>query len=123
MSGVSPLEEQEIALVKFDHMTIPVSNWIASRDWYVNVLGLKVEFEVPDRLTVAVQDQFDFTIFLVEESVPSKSMTCRHLSRISRAKVFRSAIHPRKVYTGYGAELRDPDGYIVRLCGSEVHEG
>jgi hypothetical protein len=54
MSGVSPLEEQEIALVKFDHTTIPVSNWIASRDWYVNVLGLKVEFEVPDRLTGAV---------------------------------------------------------------------
>jgi catechol 2,3-dioxygenase-like lactoylglutathione lyase family enzyme len=65
MSGVSPLEEKEIALVKFDHMTIAVSNWIASRDWYVNVLGLKFEFEVPDRLTVAVQDQFDFTIFLV----------------------------------------------------------
>jgi len=41
MSALSPLEEQEIALVKFDHMTIPVSNWIASRDWYVNVLGLK----------------------------------------------------------------------------------
>ncbi len=65
MSGVSPLEEQEIPLVKFDRMTIPVSNWIASRDRYVNVLGLKVKFEVPDRLTVAVQDQFDFTIFLV----------------------------------------------------------
>ncbi len=32
----------------FDHMTIPVSHWIASRDWYVNVLGLTVEFEVPD---------------------------------------------------------------------------
>jgi catechol 2,3-dioxygenase-like lactoylglutathione lyase family enzyme len=65
MSGVSPLEEQEIALVTFDHMTIPVNNGIASRDWYVNVLGLKVEFDVPDRLTVAIQDQFDFTIFLV----------------------------------------------------------
>jgi hypothetical protein len=43
---------------------------MASRDWYVDLLGLKVEFEVPDRLTVAVQDQFDFTIFFVEESLP-----------------------------------------------------
>ena len=37
-----------------------------SRRWYVDTLGLTVEFEVPDRQTVALQDGSGFTIFLQE---------------------------------------------------------
>jgi len=37
-------------------------------DWYVYVLGLKVEFEVSNRLTAAVQDQHNFTIFSCKSS-------------------------------------------------------
>src|SRR5207247_2511471 len=43
---------------------IPVTDARRSRDWYVGTLGLKVEFEVAARQTVAVQDSDDFTIFL-----------------------------------------------------------
>jgi catechol 2,3-dioxygenase-like lactoylglutathione lyase family enzyme len=52
------------AMVKLDHLRIPVSDLARSRDWYVGTLGLTVEFEVPDRQTVALQDSDDFTVFL-----------------------------------------------------------
>jgi catechol 2,3-dioxygenase-like lactoylglutathione lyase family enzyme len=58
------------SMLKLDHLTIPVSNRINSRDWYVGILGLRVEFEISDRWTVAVQDQNDFTIFLVQAPTP-----------------------------------------------------
>jgi catechol 2,3-dioxygenase-like lactoylglutathione lyase family enzyme len=51
--------------MKFDHLNLPVSDLDRSRDWYVSTLGLKVEFEVPDRRTVALQDGEGFAIFLL----------------------------------------------------------
>lgn len=51
-------------MVKFDHLRIPVNDLARSRDWYIRTLGLTVEFEMPDRQTVALQDTDGFTIFL-----------------------------------------------------------
>src|SRR5260370_7542967 len=51
-------------MIKFDQLRIPVTDLARSRSWYINTLGLKLEFEVPDRQTVALQDSNDFTIFL-----------------------------------------------------------
>ena len=31
--------------MKFDHMTLPVSDLSRSRDWYMKILGFKFEFE------------------------------------------------------------------------------
>jgi catechol 2,3-dioxygenase-like lactoylglutathione lyase family enzyme len=118
------METQETSMLKFDHLTIPVSNWIASRDWYVKSLGLEIEFEVPERLTSAVQDQHDFTIFLVQDSVPSNANRFALTFQVddvqkSFEQISRKGLHfihpPQKVFWGYGAELRDPDGYSVRL--------
>ena len=118
------MEAQKTAMLKFDHLTIPVSNWIASRDWYVKSLGLKIEFEVPERRTVAVQDQSDFTIFLVQDSVPSNATGFSLTFQVedvqkSFEEISRKGLHfthpPQKVFWGYGADLRDPDGYSVRL--------
>ncbi len=53
-------------MIKFDHLRIPVTDLARSRDWYVRTLGLKAEFEVPERRTVALQDTDGFTIFLQE---------------------------------------------------------
>ena len=118
------MEAQKTAMLKFDHLAIPVSNWIASRDWYVKSLGLEIEFEVPERCTVAVQDQSDFTIFLVQDSVPSNATGFSLTFQVedvqkSFEEISRKGLHfthpPQKVFWGYGAELRDPDGYSVRL--------
>ena len=57
-------------MVKFDHLRIPVGDLRRSREWYIRTLGLTVEFEVPDRETVALQDTEGFTIFLQEVRSP-----------------------------------------------------
>jgi catechol 2,3-dioxygenase-like lactoylglutathione lyase family enzyme len=74
-----------------DHLALPVTDVDRSRRWSVATLGLTVEFEVPDRRTV------DATF--AEWS----------------ARGVESSHAPRKSYWGYGAELKDPDGYLVRL--------
>ena len=57
-------------MMKLDHLRMPVTDLARSRAWYVATLGLKVEFEVPDRQTVALQDSHDFAIFLQQTSAP-----------------------------------------------------
>jgi catechol 2,3-dioxygenase-like lactoylglutathione lyase family enzyme len=110
--------------MKFDHLSIPVSDLIRSRDWYVATLGLNVEFEVPDRRTVALQDSDGFTIFLQETRLPVSPDGCALWFQVTdvdaifnewseRGVAFTHG--PRKAYWGYGAELADPDGYLVRL--------
>ena len=111
-------------MVKFDHMTLPVSNSRASRDWYVANFGFKVEFEIPDRKTVALQDDAGFTIFLFEPqggiSGPKCGLTFqvnnvdeKYRELAARGVPFTES--PKKLFWGYGAELRDPDGYQVML--------
>jgi catechol 2,3-dioxygenase-like lactoylglutathione lyase family enzyme len=112
------------AMLKFDHLTLPVSDWERSRDWYVRHLGMKVEFEIPDRCTAAVQDEHDFTIFLQQSVTLVRSVGVALYFQVADVEAsFHqvsalgvSFIHPpRKVFWGYGAELSDPDGYLIRL--------
>jgi catechol 2,3-dioxygenase-like lactoylglutathione lyase family enzyme len=55
-------------MMKFDHLALPVSNLDRSREWYIATLGLKVEFEIPARHAVALQDGEGFAIFLEERA-------------------------------------------------------
>lgn len=110
-------------MLKFDHLNLPVRNLEKSRDWYVSTLGLKIEFAIPDRRTVALQDGEGFAIFLQERSevavkdvalwfqVDDVDATFRQWS----ARGVGFAHGPQKTFWGYGAELSDPDGYLVRL--------
>jgi catechol 2,3-dioxygenase-like lactoylglutathione lyase family enzyme len=110
-------------VVRLNHLTIPVKQHAVSRDWYVSNLGLRVEFEVAERKTVALQDDAGFTLFLVESDeihstlckltfqVDDVETTYRELS--SRSVAFEKT--PQKLFWGYGAELRDPDGYLLYL--------
>jgi catechol 2,3-dioxygenase-like lactoylglutathione lyase family enzyme len=111
-------------MLKFDHLRIPVTDLARSRAWYIDTLGLKVEFEVPDRRTVALQDGEGFTIFLQEvPSVvrPNGAALWFQVADVDAsfaewsARGVQFAHAPSKVYWGYGAELRDPDGYLLRL--------
>ncbi|MDX2170817.1 MAG: VOC family protein [Deltaproteobacteria bacterium] len=111
-------------MIRFDHLSLPVRDWRASRDWYVDVLGLKVEFEIAERATVAMQDESDFTIFFSSGGtaplVPSAVLTFQvddveatHAALAARGIAF---VHPpQQAMWGYGAELRDPDGYRIWL--------
>ena len=111
-------------MIRLDHLAIPVRDPARSRDWYTQNFGFKVEFEVPERKTVALQDDGDLTLFLIGSSSDDVAPSCtltfqvedveskyRELSK--RGVTFGKA--PQKLYWGYGAELRDPDGYLINV--------
>ena len=109
-------------MMKLDHINLPVSNLGRSRDWWVKSLGLKVEFEVPDTRTVALNDSEGFAIFLQEKpnAVATVALWFQvddvdvaHAAWSARGVVFTHG--PQKNFWGYGAELADPDGYLIRL--------
>jgi catechol 2,3-dioxygenase-like lactoylglutathione lyase family enzyme len=111
-------------MLKLDHLRLPVTSLERSRAWWVDTLGLTVEFEVPERRTVALQDGEDFTIFLQETSETIRpggsalwfqvdAVDATYAAWSARGVTFSHA--PQKTYWGYGAELEDPDGYLIRL--------
>jgi catechol 2,3-dioxygenase-like lactoylglutathione lyase family enzyme len=110
-------------MIKFDHLTIPVRDRVRSREWYVGTLGLRIEFEVPARNATALQDDGGFTIFVEQSSGPIApgpalyfsvdNVDDLHATLSGRGVEF--AHPPQKTYWGYGAELKDPDGYSVHL--------
>ena len=111
-------------MMKFDHLNIPVSGLDRSRDWYISTLGLKVEFEIPDRRTVALQDSEGFALFLQEAAsgpAPNSIALWFQVDDVDAtyadwsARGVAFAHGPQKNFWGYGAELADPDGYLVRL--------
>ncbi|MPZ36051.1 MAG: hypothetical protein GEV13_34705 [Rhodospirillales bacterium] len=110
-------------MMKFDHLNLPVSNLDRSRGWYISTLGLKVEFEIPDRRTVALQDGEGFAIFLQEKAGATANGGALWFQVDDVDKAFAEwtargvvfAHGPQKNFWGYGPELADPDGYIVRL--------
>lgn len=114
-------------MVKLDHLAITVRDYRAARDWYVDNLGLRVEFEVVDQRTVALQDDGGLTLFLAEERngvrpAPSDSVCLTFqvadvdaTYRALATRGIRFTHVPQKLFWGYGAELLDPDGYRIRL--------
>ena len=110
-------------MMKFDHLNLPVSDLDRSRTWWVDSLGLEVEFEVPSTRTVALNDGEGFAIFLQEKPnvVPNgialwfqvDDVDTTHAAWSARGVRFNHG--PQKNFWGYGAELADPDGYLVRL--------
>ncbi|MBV8189216.1 MAG: VOC family protein [Alphaproteobacteria bacterium] len=110
-------------MMKFDHLNLPVRDLDRSRDWWVSVLGLMVEFEVPQRRAVALQDSGGFAIFLEEKDGAAANGVALWFKVDDVDAAFRTwterkiafAHGPQKTFWGYGAELADPDGYVVRL--------
>jgi catechol 2,3-dioxygenase-like lactoylglutathione lyase family enzyme len=109
-------------MMKLDHLNLPVSDLDRSRDWWMSTLGLRVEFEVPNARTVALNDSEGFAIFLQEKPGAVASVAlwfqvddvdATHAAWAARGISFTHG--PQKNFWGYGAELADPDGYLVRL--------
>jgi catechol 2,3-dioxygenase-like lactoylglutathione lyase family enzyme len=111
-------------MTRLDHLAIFVSDAGRSRDWYIKHLGLKLEFEVANPKAVALQDDAGFTLFLGERQNEHISLSCvlyfqvddvdvKYQELANRSVKFENA--PQKLFWGYGAELRDPDGYLIGL--------
>jgi catechol 2,3-dioxygenase-like lactoylglutathione lyase family enzyme len=112
----------EKVMAKFDHMGLPVTNPRRSRDWYVRNLGFKVEFDHGD--VIAIQDSAGFTIFLAKSAKKLTGAKCtltiqvkdvEQKSRELERKGVKFVNTPRRLFWGYGAELLDPDGYMINL--------
>ena len=108
--------------VKFDHMAMPVSNPKVSRDWYVNNFGFEIEFE--NAGVIAIKDDADFTIFLYQPQGSLAGAKCTLTLQVNDVEVKHRELAeqgvkfdkpPGKYFWGYGAELSDPDGYLLNL--------
>ena len=111
-------------MIRLDHLAISVRDHVRSRDWYTTNFGFRIEFEVPERKTVALQDDGDLTLFLIQSPSADGSSSCtltfqvddvesKYRELCKRGVSFEKA--PQKLYWGYGAELRDPDGYLINV--------
>jgi catechol 2,3-dioxygenase-like lactoylglutathione lyase family enzyme len=111
-------------MTRLDHLTIRVRDLDAARAWYVGHLGMKLEFEVPGRRTVALQDDAGLTLFLDETTgdvSPDGVVLTFQIADVEEthrrlvAAGMRFVSPPGKRFWGYGAELHDPDGHLVLL--------
>jgi len=66
-------------MMKLDHLNLPVRDVERSRAWYQTTLGLKLELDIPDRRTVAVNDGDGFAIFLQERKDVSPRAASIHV--------------------------------------------
>jgi catechol 2,3-dioxygenase-like lactoylglutathione lyase family enzyme len=110
---------------KLNHLLINVRDAARSRDWYVKNLGLKVEFQVPEQGFVALEDDWGMAL-LISQGKPAKGAASGFVIhfevedvdaryRALKGKGVKFVHEPMKTVWGYGPELRDPDGYVVRL--------
>ena len=111
-------------MTKLDHLTIRVRDLDAARAWYIGYLGLKLEFEVPGRRTVALQDDAGLTLFLDETAGDVAADGVVLTFQIADVEEMHGRLvaagvpfvaPPGKRFWGYGAELHDPDGHLVLL--------
>jgi catechol 2,3-dioxygenase-like lactoylglutathione lyase family enzyme len=119
-------------MIRLDHLAIPVRDHACSREWYTKNFGLKVEVEVPERKTVGVKDDGDFTLFSEESPDGRVAPSCKLAFQVDdveakyrelSAKGVKFEKFPQKLFWGYGAELRDPDGYLVYVWDERSMRG
>jgi catechol 2,3-dioxygenase-like lactoylglutathione lyase family enzyme len=116
-------------MVKLVHLSLAVSDWKASRDWYVRHLGFSVEFEIPEGGAtglgvVALQDDAGLTVFLEERREPIQSGQSSYTLQVDDLDALYARLAaaglafvepPSKLFWGYGAVLADPDGHRLHL--------
>lgn len=110
---------------KLNHLLIYVRDAARSRDWYVKNLGLKVEFQVPEQGFVALEDDWGMALLISRGKTPKgaasgfvihfevEDVDARY--RALKGKGVKFVHEPKRTAWGYGPEMKDPDGYVVRL--------
>jgi len=108
---------------KLNHLQIAVKDCRASRDWYIEHMGMKLEFEARRRRVAGLQDDLGITLILEQvegEIDPGSCILAFEVDDVEAKyeELFANGVRfvhaPKKVW-GYGAELKDPNGYRVRL--------
>jgi predicted enzyme related to lactoylglutathione lyase len=119
-------------MILLNHLTIHVSNYTTSRDWYINNFGFRVEFENVASGFGGLEDSGGVELILVQRQMPNRERDCaltlqcdsvhtKHHELTARGINF---VHePKSVPWGYGGELMDPDGYRVMIWDKDTMPG
>ncbi len=111
--------------MKLNHMSLMVKDIAESRDWYVTNLGLKLELEVPEAKFAALEEDTGFGFLLAQG--PQSGDSAQNLAiyfevddvdelhRKLSEKGIAFDHPPQKTIWGYGPQLRDPNGYVLRF--------
>jgi catechol 2,3-dioxygenase-like lactoylglutathione lyase family enzyme len=111
-------------VARLDHLTLFVADRPRSRAWYTAALGLDVEFELDDARVTALVDAGGFTLFLQEDVARTPAPACVLYFQVDDVRRAESdlaehgialAHEPRSNDWGFGLEIVDPDGHVVRL--------
>ena len=109
-------------MTKVSHLVLPVTDVDKSREWYVDKLGFKFEGERGGAMRLT--DQAGLTIFLIQTPnslVGQKITVTIHVDSVDRKyeelakQGVEFASPPKLQFWGYGAEVRDADGYMNHL--------
>ena len=111
--------------MRLNHLMLTVRNLAETRDWYVSKLGLKVEFEVPDLKFAALEEDSGFGLLLQEGEVSGDpAANIKIYFEVEDVDNFHQSLKqlgvhfdhpPQKNVWGYGPQLRDPNGYVLRV--------
>lgn len=119
-------------MILLNHLTIYVSKYAASRDWYVANFGLRVEFENLQAGFGGLEDSGGVELILVQHPMPNHERDCMltfqcdsvHAKYDELTRRGIPFVHePKDVPWGYGAELLDPDGYRVMIWDKHTMPG
>lgn len=109
-------------VARVSHLVLPVADVQRSRDWYVNRLGFSLERDSGE--AVGIKDNSGLTIFLIRTTEPlagQKSTLTIQVANVASKHEELTALGvtfvspPQRQFWGYGAEVRDPDGYMNHL--------
>jgi predicted enzyme related to lactoylglutathione lyase len=119
-------------MVLLNHLTIRVSNYVASRDWYVNNFSFHVEFENVAAGFGGLEDDGAVELILVQGPMEARERDCSLTFQCDSvhakyqeltAKGIAFTHEPKFVPWGFGAELSDPDGYRVMIWDKHTMPG
>ncbi|HEX5183298.1 MAG TPA: VOC family protein [Allosphingosinicella sp.] len=116
-------------MILLDHLTLAVRDWRASRAFYVEHLGFRPEFEVPEGGpyglgVAALQDDAGLTLFLEQTMPPIASGQGSLTIQVEDVHAFHDRLSgadldfmapPGVHFWGYGAVLADPDGHVLHV--------
>jgi predicted enzyme related to lactoylglutathione lyase len=111
-------------MIKLDHLTIFVSDYVVSRDWYTSSFGLRVAFENVAAGVGGLEDDAGVELILEQRAQSRPDRDCvltfqcdsvHEKYQELRARGLAFTHGPMSVNWGFGAELTDPDGYPIRL--------
>ena len=111
-------------MIKLDHLTIFVSDYVVSRDWYTSSFGLRVAFQNVAAGVAGLEDDAGVELILEQRAQSRRERDCvltfqcdsvheKYHELRARGIAFTHA--PMSVNWGFGAELTDPDGHPIRL--------